>query len=33
MAVTNKQYEKMLILVGDKTIQEENITEDPLVIL
>ncbi len=33
MGVTNKQYEKMLILVGGKTIQEETITEDPVVIL
>lgn len=33
MAVTEKQYEKMLILVGGKTIQEEKITEEPLVIL
>lgn len=33
MAVTEKQYEKMLILVGGKTIQEEVITEDPMVIL
>lgn len=33
MGVTNKQYEKMLIMVGGKTIQEETITEDPLVIL
>ncbi|WP_066234719.1 CRISPR-associated endonuclease Cas2 [Heyndrickxia sporothermodurans] len=33
MAVTEKQYEKMLILVGGKTIQEETITEDPMVIL
>lgn len=33
MAVTEKQYEKMLIMVGGKTIQEEIITEDPMVIL
>lgn len=33
MSVTEKQYEKMLILVGGKTIQEETITEDPMVIL
>lgn len=33
MGVTNKQYERMLIMVGGKTIQEETITEDPLVIL
>lgn len=33
MSVTEKQYEKMLILVGGKTIQEENITDDPMVIL
>lgn len=33
MSVTNKQYEKMLIMVGGKTIQEEKITEDPMVIL
>lgn len=33
MAVTEKQYEKMLILVGGKTIQEETITDEPLVIL
>lgn len=33
MAVTNKQYEKMMILVGDKTIQEENVTQDPVVLL
>lgn len=33
MAVTEKQYEKMQILVGGKTIQEETITEETLVIL
>lgn len=33
MAVTEKQYEKMMILVGGKTVQEENITEEPMVIL
>lgn len=33
MAVTNKQYEQMMILVGDKTIQEDNVTQDPMVIL
>ncbi|MBD8069860.1 CRISPR-associated endonuclease Cas2 [Bacillus sp. PS06] len=33
MAVTEKQYEKMFILVGGKSIQEELITEEPLVIL
>jgi CRISPR-associated protein Cas2 len=33
MGVTEKQYEKMLILVGGKTIQEEKITDDPMVIL
>lgn len=33
MGVTNKQYERMIIMVGDKTIQEEILTEDPLVIL
>lgn len=33
MAVTEKQYEKMLILVGGKTIQDEKITDDPMVIL
>lgn len=33
MAVTEKQYEKMLILVGGKSIQEEMITDDPMVIL
>jgi CRISPR-associated protein Cas2 len=33
MAVTEKQYEKMVVLVGGKTIQEETITEDPMVIL
>ena len=33
MAVTEKQYERMLILVGGKTIQEETLTEDPMVIL
>lgn len=33
MGVTNKQYERMIIMVGGKTIQEETITEDPLVIL
>jgi len=33
MGVTNKQYEKMLIMVGGKTIQEETITEDPMVML
>ncbi|XJZ27778.1 CRISPR-associated endonuclease Cas2 [Bacillota bacterium Lsc_1132] len=33
MGVTEKQYEKMLILVGGKSIQEEIITEDPLIIL
>src|SRR5690625_6068627 len=33
MGVTNKQYERMLIMTGGKTIQEEKNTEDPLVIL
>jgi CRISPR-associated protein Cas2 len=33
MAVTEKQYEKTLILVGGKTIQEEALTDDPVVIL
>jgi len=33
MAVTEKQYEKMFIMVGGKSIQEETITEDPMVIL
>lgn len=33
MAVTEKQYEKMQILVGGKTIQEEVITDETLVIL
>ncbi|MGV3465705.1 MAG: CRISPR-associated endonuclease Cas2 [Heyndrickxia sp.] len=33
MGVTEKQYEKMLILVGGKSIQEEKITDDPMVIL
>lgn len=33
MGVTNKQYERMLIMVGGKTIQEDSITEDPMVIL
>lgn len=33
MGVTNKQYEQMQIIVGDKTIQEDTITEDPMVIL
>lgn len=33
MGVTNKQYERMLIMVGGKTIQEEKLTEEPLVIL
>lgn len=33
MAVTEKQYEKMQILVGGKTIQEEAITDETLVIL
>lgn len=33
MGVTEKQYEKMFILVGGKTIQEETITEEPLVVL
>ncbi|WP_277674425.1 CRISPR-associated endonuclease Cas2 [Piscibacillus halophilus] len=33
MGVTNKQYEAMMIMVGGKTIQEDMITEDPLVIL
>ncbi|WP_432363182.1 CRISPR-associated endonuclease Cas2 [Sporosarcina sp. UB5] len=33
MAVTEKQYEKMQILVGGKTIQEEVITQETLVIL
>ncbi|WP_075983391.1 CRISPR-associated endonuclease Cas2 [Bacillus massilinigeriensis] len=33
MGVTEKQYEKMFILVGGKTIQEETITDDPMVIL
>ncbi|MEQ6389166.1 CRISPR-associated endonuclease Cas2 [Bacillaceae bacterium S4-13-58] len=33
LAVTEKQYERMFILVGGKTIQEETITDEPLVIL
>lgn len=33
MSVTEKQYEKMQILVGGKTIQEEVITDETLVIL
>jgi len=33
MGVTEKQYEKMFILVGGKSIQEESITEDPMVML
>lgn len=33
MAVTEKQYEKMIILVGGKTIQEETITEEHMIIL
>ncbi|PLR75181.1 CRISPR-associated endonuclease Cas2 [Bacillus sp. V3-13] len=33
MAVTEKQYEKMIVLVGGKSIQEEMITEDPMVIV
>lgn len=33
MGVTNKQYEKMLVMVGGNTIQEDKVTEDPLVIL
>lgn len=33
MSVTEKQYEKMQILVGGKTIQEQIITEETLVIL
>ncbi|WP_062107076.1 CRISPR-associated endonuclease Cas2 [Bacillus niameyensis] len=33
MAVTEKQYEKMLILVGGKSIQEEVMTDEPMVIL
>ncbi|MED3641848.1 CRISPR-associated endonuclease Cas2 [Caldifermentibacillus hisashii] len=33
MAVTEKQYEKMLLLVGGKSIQEETINELPMVIL
>lgn len=33
MAVTEKQYEKMLLLVGGKSIQEEIINELPMVIL
>lgn len=33
MSVTEKQYERMQILVGGKTIQEENIKDETLVIL
>lgn len=33
MTVTEKQYEKMFILVGGKSIQEESITDDPMVML
>lgn len=33
LAVTEKQYERMFILVGGKTIQEEMITDEPMVIL
>lgn len=33
MAVTEKQYEKMEILVGGKTIQEEMISDETVVIL
>lgn len=33
MAVTEKQYSNMFLLVGDKTITEQLITEDPMVIL
>ncbi|WP_276106971.1 CRISPR-associated endonuclease Cas2 [Listeria costaricensis] len=33
MAVTEKQYGNMMILVGGKSIQEEKITDDPMVIL
>lgn len=33
MAVTEKQYSNMFLLVGDKTITEQAITEDPMVIL
>jgi CRISPR-associated protein Cas2 len=33
IAVTEKQYEKMIILVGGKSVQEETITDEPMVIL
>ncbi len=33
MMVTEKQYAKMEILVGGKSLQEEEISTDPLIIL
>lgn len=33
MAVTEKQYTNMFMLVGDKTITEQALTDDPMVIL
>lgn len=33
MAVTEKQYANMFLLVGDKTITEKAVTESPMVIL
>lgn len=33
MAVTEKQYDRMEIIVGGKTIQEEVVTDEGLVIL
>ncbi|WAA09861.1 CRISPR-associated endonuclease Cas2 [Fervidibacillus albus] len=33
MAITEKQYENMLILVGGKTMQEQTVSDEPMVIL
>ncbi|MCI3028207.1 CRISPR-associated endonuclease Cas2 [Desemzia sp. C1] len=33
MAVTEKQYNNMFLLVGNKTLVEETLTDNPMVIL
>lgn len=33
MAVTEKQYNNMFLLVGDKTLTEETLSDNPMVIL
>ena len=33
MAVTEKQYEKMQVLIGGKSLQEQAVTDDAMVIL